>query len=74
MRLSVNKDDPGFCAEAFRATVTVDGVKVEQCFIADEELGEAHCYSVPLELVGDEIKTEIKRGKVVIYLPVDNRE
>ena len=74
MRLSVKKDDPGFCAKSFVATVTVDGVKQDQCFTADEERGEAHCYTVPLELVGDEIKTEIKRGKVVIHLPVDTGE
>lgn len=74
MRMSAHNDDPGFVNLRVGSTVTVDGVKVEKCFTADEELGEAHCYTVPLELVGDEIKTEIKRGKVVIYLPVDNRE
>ena len=71
MRISVNNDDPGYCAEAFGATITVDEVKASQCFTADEELGEAHCYAVPFQLIGDKIKTEIKRGKVEIHLPVD---
>ena len=70
MRLSVNKDDSGYCADAFGATVTVDGILADKCFTADEELGEAHCFVEPLELIDGEIKTEIKRGKVVIQLPV----
>jgi hypothetical protein len=72
--MSAHNDDPGFVNLRVGATVTVEGVKQDQCFTADEERGEAHCYTVPLELVGDEIKSEIKRGKVVIHLPVDNRE
>lgn len=74
MRMSSHKNDPGFKNLILGSTVTVDGLKVEQCFTVDEELGEAHCYTVPLEAIGNEAKSEIKRGKVVIHLPVEGGE
>lgn len=75
MRVSVKNDDPGYCAEAFGATVTVDGEKIDHCFTADEELGEAHCFVFPYEFIsGDKIKEEIKRGKVVISFEGRNFE
>lgn len=73
MRLSVYKGDPGYRPDVFDlgAIVTVDGVEVKECFTADEELGEAHCYRTPLEVdysTGD-IVSVVKRGVVKIIIP-----
>ena len=67
MRLSVLRTDPGYDPmEAHLVTVKLDGVELKDCVTADEELGEAHCYTV------DEYKQqriEIRQGKVEIILP-----
>ncbi len=58
---------------ATRAKTLLDGVEVDSCFTADEELGEVHCYIKGLDnrfiLNGTEILKEVKRGKVEIILP-----
>jgi len=43
MRLSIDKGDPGYCAEAEVGSweITLDGEKLENCVMADEEKGEA---------------------------------
>jgi hypothetical protein len=46
MRISVRRDDLGFSDYAFGAKVFVDGVQIDKCFTADEELGLAYCYDV----------------------------
>lgn len=72
MRMSVRHGDPGMCKEAFRARVFLDGAELSNCFTADEEKREAHCYasdaSGKLIVDGDCIKEEIKRGRVEIVL------
>lgn len=44
MRKSVKQGDPGYDPEAFKYEVFLNGVRLEHCFTADEELGEAHVY------------------------------
>lgn len=46
MRLSVRKNDPGYSPAAFGAKVTLNGVPLDNCITADEELGVALCYDV----------------------------
>lgn len=41
----MRKDDPGYKTRIYPAVVTVDGVPIQRCFTADEELGEAWCYA-----------------------------
>lgn len=59
---------------ATRAKTLLDGVEVDSCFTADEELGEVHCYikgpdnRFILNASRTEILTEVKRGKVEIIL------
>lgn len=73
MRVSVRKDDAGYRPDAHDFEAFLDGQRVEHCFTADEELGEAHVfdlspktrlsnYSRPAEkvLTG---KVEIRRRK-----------
>lgn len=74
MRISVDEKDPGFANFRGHATkVLLDGVEVHDCITADEEAGECLCYKddengKPV-LDGDEIATEIRRGKVQIIHP-----
>lgn len=39
MRISVDQDDPGY-VRGIRAKVFLNGVEVNSCFTADEELGQ----------------------------------
>ena len=62
MRKSVNKNDPGYDPEAYRYEAFLDGIKLDLCFTADEELGKAWIYkdnksNEVIELSG---KVEIK--------------
>lgn len=41
MRLSVEKTDPGFRADAYRYEVLLDGVPLQHCLTADEERSTA---------------------------------
>lgn len=74
MRMSVRAGDKGYCAEAFRARVFLDGVELRHCFTADEEKMEAHVYSTDaagkLIREGDQVREEVKRGRVeIVVLP-----
>jgi hypothetical protein len=71
MRLSVDKSDPGYSINAYNHEAYLDGVKVNHCVTADEELGEVtlHIYvdgHPKLNLNRDKVLTEIKKGKVEI--------
>lgn len=72
MRLSVNKNDPGYSPKAFGARVFVDGTEITNCFTADEESGEAFVYIVDdhgrhvFSPLHTDIETTVIRGKVDI--------
>lgn len=70
MRKSVNQGDPGYDPEAFKYEVFLDGVRLEHCFTADEELGEAHVYlsweEASVAGIPAFIPTTILKGKVEI--------
>ncbi len=72
MRVSVRKSDPAYIADSYTATVYLDGVELEQCFTADEELGEAHCFitddegKVAFDMYSDKPMEIIKKGDVKI--------
>ncbi len=44
MRLSTVPTDIGYRKDAEKYRVTLDGVLVDNCYVADEELGEVWCY------------------------------
>jgi hypothetical protein len=74
MRISVDKKDTGYSKSAFLYKVKLDGEFIDQCFTADEELGEAHCYKLnskgKLKLTNKRtIETHILKGKVEIIRP-----
>lgn len=75
MRMSTNKDDPGYVNLRRDARVTVNGHAQEYCITADEERGEAWCYKVGeignLVLNDDNTGPVIEciRGDVVITIP-----
>lgn len=64
MRVSVSKNDKGFVVDASNYEVFLNGEKLSNCFTADEELGEAHCYKEKVDFCEDRI--EILKGKVEI--------
>lgn len=68
MRVSVHKTDVGYSHEAVWFNVYLDGVKLERCFTADEELGEAWVYKADengkLIMAGGEVVKECLRGRV----------
>lgn len=70
MRKSVRQDDPSYDPEAFKYEAYLDGVRLDNCFTADEELGEAHVYLTQAEAaaagVSSLIPTTILKGKVEI--------
>jgi len=39
MRLSVKREDPGYHVKAHRYRAFLNGVRVDRCFTADEEMG-----------------------------------
>lgn len=45
MRISVLKDDPGYRQDAHRFKVFLNGMFLEDCHTADEELGKAAVYA-----------------------------
>ncbi|MCW5695781.1 MAG: hypothetical protein KIS96_03490 [Bauldia sp.] len=75
MRISVDKNDPGYrsYASAPGVTVFLDGAEVRGCITADEEVGEVVCFRFDSAgrpvLRGEEIATEVRRGSVRIDLP-----
>lgn len=66
MRLSADKNDPGYGPGYINAKVFLDGVELKDCVTADEEKGECLCF-LP-EAGGTMSTTEIRRGKVEIIL------
>jgi hypothetical protein len=68
MRLSVDKDDPGYSPDAFKAKVTLDGVELRNCVTADEEQGVAICY-IDKPFRGDTVPRETRSGVVKIIMP-----
>jgi len=72
VRISVRANDPGLRPDAIRARVFLDGALISDCFTADEEKGEAHCYardaSGKMIIDGDSIREEVRRGKVRIEI------
>lgn len=76
MRVCTNENDPGFenfiklgGPKGIKA-VTLDGVEVDDCDLADDEEGFVRVAVKDatgfLKIVNDEIVTEIRRGSVVI--------
>lgn len=76
MRLSVDKNDPGYDSEALKNCRSfVDGVEVtDRCYTADEEEGKAWCFKhnemgqVFMDSATGEIVKEILVGDVVIMI------
>ena len=77
MRISIRKKDNGYAKDAFNYKVKLNGEFIDNCFTADEEKGEAHCYQIDSEnkLIPDDSgmnpTTEILYGKVEIIKPVN---
>ena len=78
MRVSVIEGDPGYKKWAVLCRVLLDGEEVSHCFTADKEKGEVYCYVTDKNgrMVLDHenprnVKTVVKRGKVLIVLPED---
>lgn len=72
MRKSVKKNDPGYDAEAHKYTVYFNGEKLDNCFTADEEKGEAWVYALNRDgdfiIDNGEMATKCLSGKVTIIL------
>lgn len=76
MRLSVDKDDPGY-GETSRVKILVNGVDVtKRCYTADEEEGKAYCFKHNAEghvyvepNNPPQAAQEILEGKVEIIFP-----
>ncbi len=76
MRLSADKDDPGYDAEALKDCKSfVDGVEItNRCYTADEEEGKAWCFKLNelgnkfIDDATGEAAKEILSGEVVIMI------
>ena len=73
MRKSVKKDDKGYDPNAaMNYEVWLNGLKVDDCFTADEESGEVWVHvkdnegRLVLDLEKNEIKSKCLKGKVEI--------
>jgi hypothetical protein len=72
MRISVRKGDPGYKLDAFKHEVFLDGEKLQRCFTADEETGQAWVYAIDkqgkliIDNYGRKSKERILTGKVEI--------
>ena len=44
MRMSARESDPGYENLNFNCYIYLDGVIIENCFTADEEMGVVYCY------------------------------
>lgn len=69
MRLSVDKEDPGYRVDAVFHEAYLDGVKLNYCVTADEERGEAIVCKVRdgrLHTDGDSVLREMVYGKIEI--------
>lgn len=73
MRLSVDKDDPGYSPKAFEARPFLDDVYQDHCITADEEEGIIirFVYENGQPVLSEDresIMTEIVKGKVKIKM------
>lgn len=67
MRVSVNKNDPGYFIGAQRCEVYLDGEFVESCLTADEEKGE-------VVVLAPDNRMEKYTGRVFILVPAELQE
>jgi len=76
MRVSIRENDRGFNPRAFDCEVFIDNEAIKECFTADEELGEAHCFKADdagnLILTADKKRVQeiIRKGVVRIVCPL----
>ncbi len=76
MRLSVDKDDPGYDSDALQnCKAFIDGVEItERCYTADEEEGKAWCFKLNelgnkfIDEATGEAAKEILIGEVIIMV------
>jgi hypothetical protein len=72
VQISVNKNYSGYTPFAFRYKVTLDGVFLNNCVAADEEMGTVVCYrkdehnNFVLDPETNNVILEVRNGKVVI--------
>lgn len=73
MRISTRKEDAGYFGYVSGITVSLDGIEVKDCIMADDALGECLVYSRDdsgnLKVVNGEIPTKTLLGKVEINIP-----
>lgn len=73
MRVSVEKDDPGYRPGVYAAEIFLNGERLTRCFTADSDAGIAICAKVDKQgnvMHRDgKILTETKRGNVSIVMP-----
>ena len=73
MRVSADKNDPGYNPSAFGTEVYLNGEKLRNCVTADDKKGIVIVYAEDKDgqLIsdGDDIKTEELRGEVKLALP-----
>ena len=70
MRVSVDKNDPGYCPYHQLVKVYLDGILLDNCITADDVTGECLCYTGKVK--HEEAETKIKRGKVtIIKYPIE---
>lgn len=68
MRVSIDRDDPGFSKDAYRRDVFLDGKHVMYCQTTDEEEGYIEVF-----LVGGEICFDASKGGLVDIDPVTRK-
>ena len=66
MRISVNKNDPGFVPDPYMYTVFLNDERLHGCVMADEEKGEV------MTLLGGPSRHEVFTGKVRIVRDADD--
>ena len=80
MRKSVRKNDPGYDLRAYKCQVFVDGQKVDDCFTADEEKGEAWVFDRDksghfiIDNYGERPREKCLKGVVRIVMEGENGE
>lgn len=77
MRSSVIKGDPGYRKNTYGTIITVNGVRVGDCFTADEGLGRVWCWERNSEgriiVENNKPKAICISGDVVITLPSNTK-
>lgn len=80
MRMSCNKNDPGFVNFVPGTKVLVDGKQAEHCHTVDSDLGIAYCYEKGSDgkpFIDPDNPTQIKeielKGAVVISRPCNTK-